>query len=410
MMTASVYCAGETQVLDQVVAIVDDDVVLSSELRERLDSVREGIQARGLEQPPEDVLIRQTLDALILESIQLQLGNRAGVRIPDAMLDSAMQRIASSNNLSLEQFRVAISEQGSSYNVMRRQVKREMIIQRVQSGNVNQRIQITPDEITNFLDTDDGQRLIQPEYRIIQALLAISPEEKPLAKKEKEEYIDYLLSRIMSGEKFEKVVGSADKYPVTGGDLGWRKLEDLPSIFVELAPSLDPGNTIKTRSSSGFHLVYMAESRGGKTIVDQTSASHILIKPSEIKTEGQAEEILISLKSQLEYGEQFKELAIAYSEDIGSASEGGNLGWIRAGQMVAEFENMMNATEIGGISLPFRSQFGWHIIKVNDRRKKDVTEEAQRNIIAEVLHDRKYNEELDAWLQKIRDEAFVDIK
>ena len=410
LLLTSVLCRAEVQILDQVVAVVEDDVVLSTELRERLESIRDGIKARGLEQPPEDVLIRETLDALILESIQLQLGKRAGVRISDSMLDSAMQRIAASNQLSLTEFRAAITGQGGSYDMMRQQVLREMIIQRVQSGNVNRRIQITDQEITNFLETDDGQRMIQPEYRIIQGLLAISQDENKIEKKKKKDYADKLLKRISKGESFEKVISEADKYSFSGGDLGWRKLEDLPSIFVELAPTLGPGETTKTTSPNGIHLVHMAESRGREKIITQTEASHILIKTSEIRTEEQAKKLLENIKSEVKNGKEFSDLARQHSEDIGSASEGGKLGWIRSGQMVPEFENTMDSTKVGAISIPFKSQFGWHILRVDDRQKKDITDEMRRNKIAEFLHNRKYQEELDAWLQKIRDEAFVDIK
>ena len=410
LLLTSVLCRAEVQILDQVVAVVEDDVVLSTELRERLESIRDGIKARGLEQPPEDVLIRETLDALILESIQLQLGKRAGVRISDSMLDSAMQRIAASNQLSLTEFRAAITGQGGSYDMMRQQVLREMIIQRVQSGNVNRRIQITDQEITNFLETDDGQRMIQPEYRIIQGLLAISQDENKIEKKKKKDYADKLLKRISKGESFEKVISEADEYTFSGGDLGWRKLEDLPSIFVELAPTLDPGKTIKTTSPNGIHLVYMAESRGREKTITQTEASHILVKTSEVRTEVQAKNLLENIRSEVKNGKEFSDLARQHSEDIGSASEGGKLGWIRSGQMVPEFENTMDSTEVGAISIPFKSQFGWHILKVDGREEKDITDEMKRNKIAEFLHNRKYQEELDAWLQKIRDEAFVDIK
>jgi len=409
-LLTSVLCHAEIQILDQVVAVVEDDVVVSTELRERLESIKDSVKARGLEQPPEDVLIRETLDALILESIQLQLGKRAGVRISDSMLDSAMQRIAASNQLSPAEFRAAITEQGGSYDMMRQQVLREMIIQRVQSGNVNRRIQITEQEITNFLETEDGQRMIQPEYRIIQGLLAISQDEDKIEKKKKKDYADKLFNRISKGESFEKVISEADEYPFSGGDLGWRKLGDLPSIFVELAPTLGPGETIKTISPNGIHLVYMAESRGRKKAITQTKASHILIKTSEVRTEDQAKKLLENIKSDLENDKEFSDLARQHSEDIGSTSEGGSLGWIRSGQMVPEFENTMDSTRIGAISIPFKSQFGWHILKVDDRQEKDITDEMKRNKIAEFLHNRKYQEELDAWLQKIRDEAFVDIK
>ncbi len=409
-LLTSVLCRAEIQMLDQVVAVVEDDVILSTELRERLESIKDGVKARGLEQPPEDVLMRETLDALILESIQLQLGNRAGVRVSDSVLDSAMQRIAASNQLSLAEFRTAITGQGGSYDIMRQQVRREMIIQRVQSGNVNRRIQITEQEITNFLETDDGQRMIQPEYRIIQGLLAISQDENKIEKKKKKDYADKLFNRISKGESFEKVISEANKYPFSGGDLGWRKLDDLPSIFVELAPTLDPGKTMKTTSPNGIHLVYMAESRGREKTITQTKASHILINTSEVRTEEQAKKLLENIKSEVKNGKEFSDLARQHSEDIGSASEGGSLGWIRSGQMVPEFENTMDSTKIGAISIPFKSQFGWHILKVDDRQKKDITDEMRRNKIAEFLHNRKYQEELDAWLQKIRDEAFVDIK
>ena len=409
-LLTSVLCHAEIQILDQVVAVVEDDVVVSTELRERLESIKDSVKARGLEQPPEDVLIRETLDALILESIQLQLGKRAGVRISDSMLDSAMQRIAASNQLSPAEFRVAITEQGGSYDMMRQQVLREMIIQRVQSGNVNRRIQITEQEITNFLETEDGQRLIQPEYRIIQGLLAISQDENKIEKKKKKDYADKLFNRISKGESFEKVISEADEYPFSGGDLGWRKLEDLPSIFVELAPTLGPGETIKTISPNGIHLVYMAESRGREKTIIQTKTSHILIKTSEVRNEEQAKKLLENIKSEVKNGKEFSDLARQHSEDIGSASEGGSLGWLRSGQMVPEFENTMDSTKIDAISIPFKSQFGWHILKVDDRQEKDITDEMKRNKIAEFLHNRKYQEELDAWLQKIRDEAFVDIK
>ena len=401
-----------TEVLDQVVAIVDDDIVMASELRERIAAVNESIAARGIEAPPEDQLIRETLDRLILENIQLQKGQRVGVRISDAQLNSAMQRIAAQNRMTLDQFRQALEQQGQSYGAMREQVRREMIIQRVQGGNVNQRIQITEQEVDNFLATEEGQKMAQPEYHIVHALLAIPPDASAAEVAAAEAHVEKLAQRIRNGESFEGVVSSSTgQYTFSGGDLGWRKLDDLPSLFSGVAPGLAAGETADPiRSDSGYHLVYMAEKRGGEQVVAQTEARHILIKPSEIMTDEQARELVVELRTRAESGEDFGELAREYSEDIGSAAEGGELGWTSPGQMVPEFDKAMAATEVGQISEPVKTQFGWHIIQVEGRRQQDMTSEAIRAQAMNYLHDRKYQEELDAWLRQIRDEAFVDIK
>jgi len=398
--------------VDQVVAIVDDDIIMASELRERIEALKESLNSRGMELPPEDTLIRETLDRLILESIQLQKGLRVGVRISDAQLNAAIQNIAAQNRMSQEEFIAALEQQGQSYPQMREQVRREMIIQRVQGGNVSQRIQISPKEIDNFLATEDGKKLTQSEYHLLHGLLPVSPDASPAEVAEAKAYVEQQLKKIRAGQSFEDVLRSSDgKYRFTGGDLGWRKAEDLPSLFSDIAPALPKGATSDPiRSPSGFHLIYMQELRGGEQIVAQTEVRHILVKPSEILTDDQARELVASLRARAEAGEEFADLAREYSEDIGSAQEGGELGWTMPGQMVPEFQEAMDATAVGEISDPIRTQFGWHILMVEGRRDQDVTSDAVRKKAADYLHNRKYQEELDAWLQQIRDEAFVDIK
>jgi peptidyl-prolyl cis-trans isomerase SurA len=402
----------ETEMLDQVVAIVDDDIIMASELRQRLAGVRQNLEARGLETPPEDVLIRETLDRLILDSIQLQMGRRYGVRIPDAQLDAAMQRLAAQNGLSLEQFRQIMEREGRSYAAMREQIREEMVIQRVQMGNVNQRVEISDQEVKNFMDTEEGQKLIQPEYRVVHALLPLPSDADEAQVAAARAYAEGLVERIRRGEPFDAVVaGASGRYTFSGGDLGWRKRDDLPSLFQDVAPALDVGETSDVfRSPSGLHLVYLADRRGAGRTVAQTHARHILIKPSEILTETEARALAAELKERAQAGEDFGALAREYSEDIGSAAEGGDLGWTNPGQMVPEFENTMASTDVGEISDPVRSEYGWHIIEVLGRRDKDMTKEMQVARVTEYLHGRKYDEELDAWLRKIRDEAFVDIK
>jgi len=401
-----------TEMVDQVVAIVDDDIIMASELRERLAALKENLKARGIEAPPEDTLIRETLDRLILESIQLQMGLRVGVRISDAQLNTAVQNIAAQNRLTQEEFIAALEQQGQSYPQMREQIRREMIIQRVQGGNVNQRIQITPKEVDNFLATEDGKKLTQSEYQLLHALLPVSPDASASQEADARAYAEQALKKIRAGNSFQEVVSSSTgQYRFTGGDLGWRKAEDLPSLFSDIAPTMPKGTTSDPiRSPSGFHLIYMADLRGNEQIVAQTEVSHILVKPSEILTDDQARELVASLRSRALAGEDFGDMAREYSEDIGSAQEGGNLGWTTPGQMVPEFQVAMDATAVGEISEPVRTQFGWHILMVQGKREQDMTSEAVRKKAGDFLHNRKYQEELDAWLQQIRDEAFVDIK
>jgi len=409
----SLQSRAQMEMLDQVVAIVDDDVIMASELRERVQSITQTLQTRGAELPPEDVLIRETLDRLILESLQLQLAQRVGVRISDAQLNAAMERVAAQNRMSLEEFRQALEAQGESFTAMREQVRREMLIQQVQRGNVNQRIQLSEQEVENFLESSEGQKLVQPEYRVLHALLPLDPEASEVEVQAAREHVQSLLRRIRAGEDFGEVVSaSGGEYTFTGGDLGWRKLEDMPSLFADVAPELDKGETSDPiRSPSGWHLVHMADRQGGgEQIVSQTRVRHILIRPSEILTPEEAREKVAELKSRIEAGEDFAELAREHSEDIGSATEGGDLGWTMPGQMVPEFEAAMNDTPVGELSEPVRSQFGWHLLEVLERREQDMSQQAMKNRAMEVLHQRKYEEELDAWLRKLRDEAFVDIK
>ena len=402
--------SAQIEVLDQVVAIVDDDIILASELQERVKGVRSTMESRGVEVPSDDVLIRETLDRLILDSIQLQLANRYGVRIPDQQLDEAMTRLARQNGLTLEQFRIALEQSGQSYAAAREGLRDDLAIQRVQQGNVMRNINISEQEIDNFLTTEEGEAMTQPEYQVVQALLSISRGEDAAEIAAKESYVNEVLSNIQSGQPFEQAVSGTEPYAFTGGDLGWRKLGDIPSMFADTVPTLTVGEVAKVRSSSGLHLVYLADAVGGEQLVRQTDVRHILVKPTEVLNEQAAEDLVVELRARIEGGEDFGELARQYSDDIGSATEGGNLGWTNPGQMVPEFEATMAGTAEGSISQPFRSEFGWHILEVKARRDKDFSGEVRRNQVAGYIRDQKYQEELDAWLRKIREEAFVDIK
>ncbi len=407
---ASPAAVAQTQILDSVVAIVEDDVIMASELRRRLALVQQSLERSGRETPPQDVLVRETLDRLILESIQLQMGQRAGVRISDAQLNDSISRIAARNNMNLEQFRNKLESDGRSYQAMREDVRREFVIQRVQQGNVNQKVQITDEEVENFLQSEEGRKLTAEEYHLVHALLAVSGEPGSAEDRAAAEQVNALYTRIAAGESFDEVL-SGSGLPIQGGDLGWRSRENLPSLFADVAPSLRIGETsAPIRSASGYHLVFLVEKRGGEMMVQQTKVRHILLKPSAIRSSEETRDLARELREDIIGGDDFGELAREYSEDIGSAAEGGDLGWTTPGQMVPEFENMMNSTELNTVSAPFESQFGWHILEVLERRQEDLSSMVVSNRAREMLHQRKYQEELDAWLRKIRDEAFIDIK
>ena len=378
--------------LDSVIAIVDEDIILASEVGERLEQIKASAEQRGITLPDEETVLQETLDRLILESIQLQLADRYGVRVPDAQLDQSMARIAAQNGMTLEQFRD------------------ELAIQLVQQGSVMRDISITEKEIDNFMMTEEGIALTEPEYRVVQALLPIPRSDTAEQRTAKEDYVDGVLANILAGADFSEAVSVQEPYTFQGGDLGWRKLSDIPSMFAGIIPSLKAGDTGKVQSSSGLHLVHLAEARGLERLIEQTNVRHILVTPNEVLDDEAARNFVLGLKERIDNGEDFASLAQEHSDDIGSAQEGGELGWTNPGQMVPEFETAMANAEIGVVTEPVRSEFGWHILEVTGRRTEDFAEQVRRNQVANYLREAKYEEELDNWLRKIRDEAFVDIK
>ncbi len=414
LLLASTHSALAAEMLDQVAAIVDDDVVMESELQERISQIQSQIGSQGRPLPPANEMRQQILNQMIVENLQLQMARRAGVRISDAQLNQAMTRVAAQNNLGLDEFREMLKQQGISYTATREQVRNEIIIQQVQAGNINNRVEITDQEVDNFLKSTEGQRQTAPQYRISHLLLSIDTVAMQSDQGPQLQEFELAREQIEAGtpllewlEQYRKSGGRE----IQGGDLGWRKESELPAVFAEFVPSLVVGQVAgPIRSAAGMHLVQLMDQRGGAQIIDQTLARHILVKPSEIRTNEQCQQLLLDLRRQVLAGEDFDDLARQYSEDFGSAQEGGELGWSRPGQFVPEFEETMNGLAIGEISQPFESQFGWHILQVEERRKYDISQENAREQARRYLYQRKFDDELDAWLQKIRDEAYVDIK
>ncbi|MGI9294447.1 MAG: peptidylprolyl isomerase [Pseudomonadales bacterium] len=413
LLAMSVTSFAAVEVIDRVAVIVDDDIIMESELLNRIATVKSSIQEQGARMPPAKVLREQILNSMIVESLQLQMGERAGVRISDANLNEAMSNIAQQNRMNLQQFRQALESEGVSYLDTRENIRREMILKRVQQGNVNHRVQITEQEVDNFLESEEGQYMTAPDYHVGHVMLPVeSGDADELAAAQQS--AKRLVQELRDGRDFASLKGQkVDQFALQGGDLGWRKPDKLPSIFADVVPKLEIGGVADPISSdSGVHIIRLLERRGGGTKkVDQTHARHILIKPSEITTEAEAEAKLDKLyKRIVDKKEDFAALAKKHSEDSGSALDGGDLSWTTPGDLVPDFQKVMDATPIDGVSKPFKSNYGWHILQVLERRNEDISDKMLRNKASNFIYKRKFDEELEAWLQKIRDEAYVDIK
>tara|TARA_B100000131_G_scaffold68413_1_gene64781 strand:+ start:4823 stop:6133 length:1311 start_codon:yes stop_codon:yes gene_type:complete len=402
------------ELLDRVIAVVDSGVIMETQLNTRVEEVLQRLQASQAELPPLNLLEEQVLERLIVEEIQMQIADRAGIKISDSELNQTLSRIASQNNLTLEEFRIAIQQDGGSYKAFRETIRKELIIQRVQRGKVGSRVDISEQEIENFINSEEGRTQLAEQYNVQHILI---PTKSGLSESEImdiKEKAQGILNRLEEGESFEKLATtySSGQKALEGGFLGWRTSAELPTLFAETISILKVGETSDLiRSGAGFHILRLNEKRGNTVkFMDQTLSRHILIQPSEIRTENQAEFLIKDIHRRLLEGEDFKQLARQYSEDPGSKMDGGNLGWANPGDYDPAFEKTLNATKIGEISNPVKSSFGWHVIEVLDRRNEDVSQEEQKNRAYQIIYERKFEQELESTLIELRAEAYVDIK
>lgn len=405
----------DVQPLNRVVAIVDNDVIMQTQLDARVREVQQTIAKRGAEVPPANVLTQQVLDRLILENIQLQMGERSGIRISDEELNQAMATIAQRNGMTLEQFRDALAKDGLSFNDARDQVSREMIISRVRQRRVAERIQVTEQEVKNFLASDLGKMQLSEEFRLANIVIPVQEDASSDALQAAERRAQDLYQQARQGADFGQlaIANSASETALDGGDMGWRKAAQLPPPFDSMISAMGVGDvTEPIRTPGGFILLKVLEKRGGEAaaVREEVNVRHILIKPSEIRTDAEAKVLAERLYQRIESGEDFAELAKNFSEDPGSALNGGSLNWIDPNALVPEFREVMNNTASGEVSKPFKSQFGWHVLQVMGRRATDSSEQMREQQALNLLRNRKYEEELQTWLRQIRDEAYVEIK
>ncbi len=401
-------------VMDEIAAIVDDDIIARSEIENRLATIK-AQAANPASLPPDNALREQIIERLIVEKLQLQVARRAGIRVSDSELNDAMRRIAEQNQLTLDQFRQAIEQDGLSYNDMRRQVEQEIMIGRVQQGVMNSRIEISTNEIDDFLATEAGQELTADEFRVGHILIPFKGGTSSNSVNAAKAEADAIIEALATGSNFQSLAmeKSAGSNALEGGDLGWRKPSALPTLFADIAVDMSV-EEVKgpIRSSSGFHIIKMIQRRGATAegLIDQTRVRHVLIKPNEIRSLEEARQLAEDLRGEIVAGRDFGEVARLYSEDPGSALSGGDLGWNTGREFVPAFASMMRGTEEGVVSPVFQSDFGFHFLEVTGKRVEDFSDMFKRNQVENYLRNQSFEEEVDNWVREIREDAFVEIR
>lgn len=406
--------ASEPIPADRIVAVVNDEVVTLHELSTRLDLALVQLKKQGTPLPPRNELEKQMLERLVMDKVQLQIARDTGLRIDDAQLDQALQRIAANNKMSLAQFRDALQKDGILFTKFREEIREEMTLSRVRERDVDSKIVISEGEIDNYLSGDSAKGTATEEYEVAHILLRAPESASPEQIQKLKAKAELVYERLQKGDDFAQLAASNSDAPdaLQGGSLGVRTLDRLPAIFAEVVAKLKDGEVAPMlRSPNGFHIVKLVAKRGGATLppVQQTHARHILIKVNEVVSEADAKHKLAGLLDRIKHGEKFEELAKLFSQD-GSASKGGDLGWIYPGDTVPEFERAMSQLQPGEISQPIQSPFGFHLIEVLERRVQDVSADRQRMAARQVLRERKMDEAYQDWLRQARDNAYVELR
>ena len=403
------------ELLDRVVALVDEGVVLQSQLDEQVKMISMQLRERGTRMPPEEVLRTQVLENLIVQEVQMQRAERIGISIGDEQLNLALAQVAERNNTTLSEMPERLAADGIDYAVFRQQLRREMTLDALRQRDVMAKIAVSDREIDRWLEQYEATRGSQLDYDISQILLALpqDPTREQLA--EIERRAGEIHARLAGGADFaELAVAESDgQQALSGGRLGWRRGSRLPPQFSDAIQSLDAGEFSEpVRSNSGFHIFLVNDVRGGddKVVQVQTKARHILLKTNEVLDDATVRARLEEFRERVLAGESFDDIARLESEDPGSAARGGALGWNPPGTFVPQFEAVLAALEPGEISEPFQSPFGWHIILLEDRAERDTTDEIKRRRAVEAIRQSKLEQETELWLRQLRDEAWVEMR
>lgn len=403
------------EMLDGIAAVVNEGVVLKSELARQTQIIAERASQQGLQLPPPSVLREQVLERLVLEQIQLQRADRIGIQISDQVLNSAIAQVAQENNISFEQLPALLEADGVDYAEYRREMRKQMMLDQLRRIEVTGRISVAPREIQQCIADLEDNVVVNSEYNLSHILISVP--QSATSEQFEEASTEALLvyQQLQNGADFgEMAVRHSDSQTgLEGGNLGWRKGDQLPTIFSDVVGSLEVGEYSEPmRALSGFHIVKVNDYRGinERSEVEQARIRHILITPNEVIDDETAKQRLEDAVAQIRAGEDFGELAKLLSDDPGSANSGGDMGWRGPGSFVREFEEVARSSEIGTVSEPFQTQFGWHILEVQDRRIYDNTDDLKESNCVQRIRNSKLADESELWARRLRDEAYVEIR
>lgn len=403
----------QAEVLDRIVAVVNNTIVLQSDLDQQMNNTRAQLRARGVTLPPDEAIRPQVLERLILLRLQTQRAQQAGIRIDDRELNDILNNIARQNKMTLAQLAESVKTDGMDFLALREQVRDEVTVARLRQKEVDSRVMVTDQDIDLYLSNQGPNA--NTEYHLAHILVSIPDGATSEEREKRRQKAAGLLKRVRDGEDFTQIaISSSDgQQALQGGDLDWRKAVDLPSLFATTAARLKDGEVSDVlETGTGFHLIKRVGTRGGeeRQTTEETHSLHILLMNNALRTEDQSRVQAQQLYDRIQKGEDFGKLAKEFSDDPGSKNAGGDLDWQPPGVFAPEFQKMIDSLKPGEMSSPFRTQFGWHIAKVLERRTRDTTEEAKRAAARAAIQQRKAAEEYDTWIRRLRDEAYIEYR
>ncbi|MDG1157078.1 MAG: peptidylprolyl isomerase [Litorivicinaceae bacterium] len=402
------------RVIDRIVAVVDSGVVLASDVETRLNDLKTQAESRGNAVEINDELREQVLERLILEQAQVEVAKRRGLQIDDARVNETLLQIAKNRETDLLGLKNAIESEGKSFAVFREQIRRELLINAIRDREVKTRIRISDTELERFLETTGGQVSTAPELLLSQIVVGLPNRPSPEIIQQAEQKAEQIRDALLKGAPFGQMAVRYSDAPEAsqGGDLGWRNILELNPSFADALTEAKKNTLVgPIRSPGGFHLIAVRDRRGDQSVVvTEYKARHILIKPDAVRSLEKAEQLAQNVRRELEGGAEFADLARRFSEDPLSAAKGGDLGWVRADQLVPGFASVMTQLPLNTLSDVTKSRFGFHLIEVLETRESDISEEQMKNRARRILTERKFSQELDSWLRQVRADAFVELK
>ena len=409
------FAAPAIQPIDQIAAVVNDEVITRQELERRYQEITRQMRGQNIQLPPRKLLEQQLMERMITELALLQFAKNSGIRVDPVQVERAVQRIAEQNKLTVDQLRVALEQDGVNFDRFRENIRNEILLARTRERQVDNRLTVSDAEIEGYLQTQSAQGRDE-EFNLSHILITVPENASPEQIQARKARAEDILNQLNKGGDFAQLSASYSDAPnaLQGGGLGWKASGQIPALYVESLRNLKPGETAPLlKSANGFHIVKLNEKRGKDvtTVITQTRVRHILIKPSELTSESDARNRLLQIRERVEQGgAKFEDLARQYSEDLGSGAKGGELNWVSPGDLVPEFQKAMDALKPGELSQPVQSPFGWHLIQVLERRQQDVTEERQRLQARQNIRDRKSEEAFQEWVRQVRDQAYVELR